>query len=505
MYKQIKSHIELARFASGLRAKVLRGGAWLGTGTVAEQAVRFARNLILVRLLAPSAFGTMAVVLSTCSVLGSLTDVGVREALIQNPRGSERRYVESAWWMAFGRAFATYLSLFIAAPWVARFYGNPDLSLLLRVALLGLLFEGATSPQAYVRLKEMKFSKWAVIQNGGGIAGIVITVALSFILRNVWALVLGFCAESALRCVLSYVICPFLPVLRWNREALKDLVSFSRKLFGLSVMHLVFMRADIFVLAKMFSPTELGLYSMAVFLAQVPAGFLIGLMSQVLMPTLSEIQNDKERINRIVLQASTVIGFLGMPTAVLLLIYGKSLLALVYGHAYATAGLSLAVAGCIALISMMNVQLTAMFYASGHPNLHRRCVAVMAVTTLLLVYPLAKWLGLVGGQLAGFIAIMAGFALQVERASHVTELKVKEYGRILLGSLALSTPVLIMWFLMQLFLPSSGPAMSIACGVLGCLTAYVIAGRILLSRLAAGGSRSPQKAYLTTTTEHADA
>lgn len=482
MYAHLKTRFNLARFGSTLKARALRGGVWLAGGSVAEQTIRFARNLILVRLLAPSTFGTMAIVLSVTSVLTAFTEVGVREALIQNPRGTERRYVESAWWMAFGRALATYLCLFIAAPWVARFYGNPDLSLLLRVALLGLLFEGATSAQAYVRLKEMRFSKWALIQNGGGILGIVITVALSFMLRNIWALVLGFCAESAIRCLLSYVMCPFFPALRWDREAVKDLVSFSRKLFGLSVLHLIFLRADIFVLAKIFSSADLGVYSMAVFLAQVPAGFLIGLMGQVLMPTLSEIQRDKERMNRIILQTSTAIAFLGLPTAAFLLLFGKPLLALVYGPIYATAGLSLALAGCIALISMMNVQLTSMFYASGHPNLHRRCVAVMAATVVVLIYPMAKWMGLVGGQVAALVGMIAGFVLQASRAKQVTDFKASQYAAILSRSAVYSLPVPLVWIAGKLLLPPTTPLISAALGLFGFVLSCVIAGWSLVGR-----------------------
>lgn len=478
MYKRIHELIE----SSSLKAKAMRGGAWLGTGSVAEQTARFVRNLILARLLAPSAFGTMAVVLSVSSVLGSLTDVGVRDALIQNPRGSERRYAEAAWWMAFGRAAATYILLFAAAPWVARFYGNAELSLLLRVGVIGLLFEGAMSAHAYVSLKEMKFSKWTAILNGGGIIGVVITVILSLFIRDVWALVLGSCAESVARCLLSYVICPFFPTLRWDREVFRDLLTFSRKLFGLSVLHLLFLRADVFVLAKLFSATQLGLYTMAVFLVQVPSGFLISLMGQVLMPALSEIQSDTERMNRIVLQVSALIVFLGMPVLVFLLVCGGPLLTVVYGQSYAPAALPLAIAGCVAMVSMINVQLTIVLYASGHPNLHRRCVAAMAGATLLLVYPLTKWLGLVGGQVAALIAMIAGFLLQAERVPHVTGFKVIQYGRILLGSAAGSAAVPVVWLAAQTLFPTMRPITSIAYGALGCLLAYAIAGATLLRR-----------------------
>ena len=59
----------------GLRAKAMRGGTWLGAGSVAEQALRFARNMILTRLLAPGAFGAMAIVMSCSAIVGTLTVV----------------------------------------------------------------------------------------------------------------------------------------------------------------------------------------------------------------------------------------------------------------------------------------------------------------------------------------------------------------------------------------------------------------------------------------------
>jgi len=495
VYSNIKTKLTLTRFGSSLKARAVRGSLWLGAGSVAEQTTRFARNLILARILAPSAFGTMAIVLSVTSLLTAFTEVGVREALIQNPRGRERRYVEAAWWMAFGRALATYCALFLAAPWVARFYGNLELSLLLRVALVGLLLEGAISARAYAALKDMRFSKWAAILNGGGITGIVITVILSFLIRDVWALVLGSCAESAARCLLSYAICPFFPSLTLNREAFKDLLSFSRKLFGMSALYLVFLRADIFVLAKMYSSTQLGLYTMAVFLVQVPCGFLIGLMSQVLMPTLAEIQSDKERMNRIVLHLTTLIGFLGMPVLVFLFFYGRPLLTLVYGQAYAADAFSLAVAGAIALISLINVQLTTLFYASGHPNLHRRCVAVMALTTVLLIFPSAKWLGPVGGQVSALIAMTVGFLLQAERAYRVTGFKVTRYITILLRSAALSIPVMTVWLLTRLLLPATGMVASLGFGLLGCFSGYAVAAWLLLWRQGSADDQPAVRSY----------
>jgi O-antigen/teichoic acid export membrane protein len=164
------------RFLRGgtLRAKAMRGGAFLGGGSVAEQAFRFARNMALTRLLAPSAFGAMAIVMSSSAIVGALTDVGLRSAVIQNPRGGEKAYFNAGWWMGMGRSISMYVVIFVMAPWVAHFYGNAELSALLRVTLLGTLFEGAMSPRSILLQKDMKFGRWTAISNGGAICGVIL-------------------------------------------------------------------------------------------------------------------------------------------------------------------------------------------------------------------------------------------------------------------------------------------------------------------------------------------
>src|SRR5580700_4156544 len=116
MYQRLKTYLQPILGGDTLKAKVFRGGAWLGAGSVAEQATRFGRNMILTRLLAPQAFGEMAIVLSAVSVIHTIMDIGVREALIQNPRGSGDEYVGAAWWMAFGRSASFWAILTVIAP-----------------------------------------------------------------------------------------------------------------------------------------------------------------------------------------------------------------------------------------------------------------------------------------------------------------------------------------------------------------------------------------------------
>jgi lipopolysaccharide exporter len=480
MFDRIKKHVDLIRAGESLKAKVFQGGVWLGGGSFAEQVTRFGRNMVLTRLLAPEAFGVMAVVLSASSVIHTVMDIGVREALIQNPKGSDDDYVDAAWWMAFGRAVTFWAILSAIAPLIARFYGNAELSPLFRVSAIGVLFDGAISSRAYLAIREMKFRKWAIINHGGAILGVIVAVVLSYFIRDVWALVLGYGAESVGRFSLSYLVCPYLPPRRLPVAAIRDLLTFSRRAFGLSLLNLVFARADVFVLAKMFSPADLGLYTMAIYLVQTPTSFIMNLLGQTMLPTFSQVQDDPARTSRILVQVTSALVLVGMPVLFFLFFCGRSLLGIVYGGRYSAAAGPLIVASLVALLNLLNGQITSIFFAKGRPQLHRRCVVIMAIIMIALIYPFVAWFGLVGGQLVALLAIIVGFAFQIMRVRDFIALDSAQYGKLLLVSGGVSLGVAAICVGVQRLNFGAAPIPNVLIGIVGCVIAYGISGGVFL-------------------------
>lgn len=457
---------------AGLRSQVFRGSVWLGGGLFVEQTVRFGRNMLLARLLAPSAFGTMAIVASATSIIHTMMDIGVRDAVIQNPRGGEDEYVNAAWWMSFGRALSFFAVLCVLAPWIAKFYGNPELSPLFRVCAVGLIFDGAMSAKVYVAIKEMKFKKWAIINHLGGIFGVLFTIILSWFVRDVWALVIGYSAESLARCTLSFIVCPFPPRFTWDGPATRDLWKFSRRMFGLSFLNLIFARTDIFVLAKLNTTSELGLYTMAVYLIQTPASFVMNLLGQTILPAFARVQDDYARMNRILLQVTSAIVFIGMPALVFAFFCGRSLLTLVYGTRYSAAVGPFIIASAVALVNLLNGQITSVFFATGRPHLHRVCITIMAGTMLIVIYPLVQRLGIVGGQVACLTAVTLGFLFQVYRVHRLTNLKLSSYwsGFVIAGLVSLSAMAVCL--AADYFITLRRPMSNILFGAAGCLLSY---------------------------------
>ena len=473
-YERGKAAITGLLQGDALRAKAMRGGAWLGAGSVAEQASRFARNMILTRLLAPSAFGTMAIVMSSSAVVGALTEVGIKQGVIQNPRGAEKAYLNAGWWMGMWRAIGMYVIIFTMAPWVAHFYGIAELSALLRVALLSTLFDGAMSPRSILAQKELKFGRWMAISNGGGICGVILTVALSFVMRDVWALAIGFSSENVFRCLLSYILYPGLPSLKLEGHAIRDLYGFSKQAIGLSFLNLIFSRTDIFVLGKLYSTTALGLYSMGVALVQTPCSFMTTMMGQALFPAFAHVQDDKDRVNRILMEVTSWLILLGLPAVVVIYLCGHSLLLVIYGARYVAAAGPLAVASAVVFLNVVNAAITCIFTAVGRPGLHRRAVAASAVVMLIAIYPACKLLGVVGGQVAALLAIIVSYFLQAMRVRGLTGLDLARYAKAFVPTAFVSTGILVVGLGARFLGLATRPVANIAFGVGACLIAYAL-------------------------------
>lgn len=475
MHRKLKDYLTglITTFKSTekLKNRIIAGGFWLGLGSGFEEGLRFLRNIILVRLLAPDVFGVMAIVLAVKMGIQTISEVGTKKAIIQHANGAEEEYLNGAWFLSFGRGVWLFLLAYIGAPWLANFYDNPALVPLIRITFISVIFDGLLSPRAYVTIKQMNFGHWALINNGGGAVGVVTALILAFILHNVWALVIGIIVESVARFILSCFICPFFPRFKFKKSYTKDLIKFTRGVFGLGLFYFIYMKADIFVLGKFCTPAELGLYTMAISLAQIPFQFITALMDQMAMPVFAEMQTQNERLNRAILNLTSIIAYLCFPLLFFLAINGKDVLTLVYGSPYAAVSLPFVIIFASWLLRFCSIPIAQLYFALGHPELHRLFSGIRTCAILILIYPAVKWFGLVGAATAGLVSMLIGYIFQVIRLNDLTQLNLRKYASIFIKAIGVSFCVLLSWMLTRHVFPEN-TVVNMLPGILGCLLCY---------------------------------
>lgn len=436
---------------TNLKARCARGSIFLFAGNVSGSVLKFIRRMLLARLLVPSEIGLMAIVIAISTALEAFTEVGVRQSIIQNKRGGTREYLNVSWWFQLIRTSALFAVAFWLAPWVGSFYEEPRLVLLLRVAFLSMIFSGLTSPRTYALEKELKFGKLILISQGSAVAGTIVVVGFAFTMRNVWALVIGFVAERAACVILSFIVCPFRPSLNIERSCLSDLLTYARRMFGVPMLAMLAFQTDILVLGKTVTKGELGLYSFALLLAQMPSNLFSRIVNPVLLSAFAKKQDDKHDLCTAVLGITKVAAFIGMPILVFIAVYSGSIMSLVYGPRYAAAAVPFAILCGYSLIRIEGTILSSIYMAIGKPHLHRRFVVLRLIVLIILIYPSIVLFGLSGVAIVVFLANFIGLCLQVVWICSIIGLRFGSYASCWLPGLLVSPVVAVPFVILKFF------------------------------------------------------
>jgi O-antigen/teichoic acid export membrane protein len=426
-----------------LKAKSARGVLTLGIGTGIERTLRFVRLMILTRLLIPDEFGLMAIILVLVNTFETVAEVGIKQSVIQNKRGADPEYLNATWWFQSLRGLGLFTIAILVSPLISSFYEKPRLLALLQVSLLAVVFRGFVSPRAYVLEKQYKFGRMVLLLQGSALIGTFVTIGYALVARNIWALVVGYLAEYGALCLLSYILAPFKPWFGINRECLKELSTFARRMFGLPILALIGFGAPVFVLGKIVTEEQLGLYSLASQLAALPISLFAKIINPVLLPGLSQKQDDRNSLGRVVLKITRLTAAAIIPLTAFIATCSSGLLLLAWGPKYVDVTIPCSILSLLILVRTQASVLSVLYVAVGQPQLQRRFVALRAMFIVALVYPAIVRFGLLGAATVSVLGNYIPMVMQIFWCRRVIPLKFDSYLRNNIPGLILAFPVVL--------------------------------------------------------------
>lgn len=386
-----------------LKRLAVVGSAWTLVGYGASQVVRFASNVALAYLLDPASIGLMAMVTVVMQGIQMFSDLGIQQSVIQDPRGHDPDFVNTAWTMHVARGFLLSAGAAALAWPLAALWSMPQLATLLPVAGLMATISGFASTKLFTLNRELALARLTIVDLATQIVATVLTIAFAFYLRSVWALVWGALCSSALKVFLSHYALPGAPNrFRWEREAARSIFRFGRWIFLSSVLGFFVSRGDRLVLATQFNEARMGVYSMAVLLASVLLDVLQTISDRVLFPVYVRWKDrpTSELRARTVRIRLAILGTL-MPAAALLAVFAPTLIQIIYDDRYAEAGWMLRVLAVGSLFAIVPAA-APVYMAFGHSSV---LAVLVASRSALLV---ACMIG--GGAIAGDVGMVFGVA-----------------------------------------------------------------------------------------------
>lgn len=259
------------------------------------QAVSLIVSIVLARILSPSTYGIIAIVTVFTNVLQVFIDSGMGSALIQKKNADDLDF-STVFYFNFAVCLTLYIFMFIAAPFIAKFYNMPDLIPVVRVLSLTLVISGVKNvQQAYVS-RNMLFKRFFFSTLGGTITAAVVGITMAYCGFGVWALITQQLVNASIDTLILWVTVKWRPKLMFSFERLKGLFSYGWKLLVSGLLETVYTNMRQLIIGKMYSSSDLAYYNQGDKYTQVIVTNINTSIDSVLLPTMSRVQDDPSRV-----------------------------------------------------------------------------------------------------------------------------------------------------------------------------------------------------------------
>jgi len=335
--------------AADLKARSVQGGALTLLAQGGKFALTFGSTAILARLLAPEAFGLIAMVSAVTGFVLVIKDLGLSTATVQRATVSHEQ-VSALFWINAAVSLALALLTAAAAPLVALFYGEPSLAPITAALAASFVFGGFTQQHQALLRRQMRFGRLAAVELGSLAAGIAAAIAAAAAGWGVWALVVREVAAAIALLAGTLLACDWRPAPPRRTAGLREMVRFGGNLTGFNLVNYLARNLDNVLIGRFVGPGPLGAYSRAYNLLMQPLVQINQPLGAVAVPLLSRLAGDPAAYRAAWRRVAEAIAIVTVPGVAWMIASADWIVAVVLGPGWEEAGRLFALLGVAGLV-----------------------------------------------------------------------------------------------------------------------------------------------------------
>jgi len=447
---------------------------WSALEITARYGVQFAVMVILARLLTPSDFGLIAMLLVFTTVAALLVDAGFGTALVQKQDTSDDD--ESTVFLSgLGLSIIVGSGLWAAAPWIASFYSQPVLVPLTRLLLFVLPLSALAAVPDALLTQRLDFRARANAEIFASLCSGVLAVFLAWRGFGVWSLAWQSIVAIGMRALLLWLFSGWRPRGRFRMASFRRLFGFGGYMLMANLLNVISIRLQSLLIGKLFDSRTLGYYTLAQNTQQAPAQFMSSVLNRVGLPVFSTIADQPARLVAALRLSLRVAIFVFVPCMVGIAVIAKPLILMLYGERWTPAAPLLSILAVSATFWPLHVLNLAAIGAQGRSDLIFRLEMIKRVISIGLILACSP-----AGPVAIAWAVFVSSLIAVAINTWYTH-KLLAYGPIAqmrdqFSTLALSAVAALAAWLSSHWLPAG--AMAITSAVISAMAVY-LSGAVL--------------------------
>lgn len=281
---------------------VLSNLIWRFMERCGAQLVSFIVTIVIARIIDPEAYGVIALISVFTSILWVFVDSGLANALVQKKDADEIDFSTVCY---TNIVFCTllYAVLFLAAPFIAKFYDNLSMTALIRVLGLTLLLSSIKNVQQAYVAKKLIFKRFFFATLGGTLCSAVVGIVMALNGYGVWALVISTLFNSTVDTVILWFTVKWRPQKGFSLERLKRLFSFGSKMLASNILNVIFENLNQLIIGKGYSIEDLAYFNKGKQIPSLVIDNIDDAINSVLFPVMSENQDSDKSVKAIMQRA----------------------------------------------------------------------------------------------------------------------------------------------------------------------------------------------------------
>ena len=276
------------------------------------QGIAFVVGLVLARRLDAADYGVLGMLMVFIAFSQVFVQSGLNTALIQKKDADDEDF-SSVFWFSLAVAVVLYLLLFAFAPLLAALMKRPDLAPALRVLSLILIPGALVSIQGAAVARQMLFRKMMLCsllatELSGGVG-----IAMAYAGMGYWALVAQQMTNQVTLAILLLIFVPWKPALHFSWQRVTGLLRFGWKLLVSSILDTGYMNLRSLVIGLKYNDAALGNFTRGKQFPELVMNAVNGSIQSVMLPVLSEEQDDIPRMKQMMRRSVKGSSFLVLP------------------------------------------------------------------------------------------------------------------------------------------------------------------------------------------------
>lgn len=295
--------------------RVLKSSSLLVLQRLAQRLIGIVSTIILARLLTPEDFGIVAKAMLVLWFAQTLCDASTEAYILQQKR-IRRADLNSSWTLDLILKSGAFLFMCLAAPLIAHFQNQPELTLIIAVTGSTIVLEALKNPAFMIYKRRQRYEVVVKLFVAAKVAALFISIPIAYIYESYWSIILAQVFAELFLTVMSYRVSGYRPSLCFRK--IPEQWHFSKWLIPRSMLGYFRNHLDTLLVSTHYGQSELGAYNNMKYFASIPMLQFLSPLMEPLHVELGKVGDDVREFRYqsdltfrlIAILAATVVGFL---------------------------------------------------------------------------------------------------------------------------------------------------------------------------------------------------